>query len=292
MTVDAEFSLLPDNAAEAGLPWRGDPVVRRVCVDLAGGLTVSALAWGDDPAQVVLLHGGGQNAHTFDTLALALDRPVLALDLPGHGHSSWRPDHDYSPAALAEDISAALDVLAPGAQSVVGMSLGGLAALCLAAAHPDQVARLALIDITPGTNAAKAEPILAFMAGPERFASFDEMLDRTVAFNPTRSVSSLRRGVIHNARELPDGSWTWRWDPEGRTRGATGFESLWPAVESVHVPLLLVRGARSSVVSDDDVAELRHRQPGAQMELVADAGHSVQGDQPLALARILDHFLS
>lgn len=292
MTVDPEFSLLPDNAAEAGLPWRGDPVVRRVSVELAAGRTVSALAWGDARAQVVLLHGGGQNAHTFDTLALALDRPALALDLPGHGHSAWRSDHDYSPGALASDISAALDVLAPGAQAVVGMSLGGLAALCLAATHPDQVARLALIDITPGTDAAKAEPVLAFMAGPERFTSFEQMLDRTVAFNPTRSVSSLRRGVIHNARELPDGSWSWRWDPEGRTRGATGFESLWPAVDSLHAPLLLVRGARSSVVSDDDVAELLHRQPGAQVQLVADAGHSIQGDQPIALARILERFLS
>ena len=54
-----------------------------------GGRTVSALVWGDAPAELVLIHGGGQNAHTWDTVALALDRPLVAIDLPGHGHSSW-----------------------------------------------------------------------------------------------------------------------------------------------------------------------------------------------------------
>jgi pimeloyl-ACP methyl ester carboxylesterase len=132
---------------------------------------------------------------------------------------------------------------------------------------------------------------LAFLSGPERFASFEEMLTRTVAFNPSRSLSSLRRGVIHNAREFPDGSWRWRWDPSARGQGRAPLASLWPTVDAVQVPLLLIRGARSSVVSDEDVAELRRRQPGVQVEVVADAGHSVQGDQPLALAALLGRLL-
>ncbi len=290
-----EFSFLADNAAEAGLAWRGQPAVQRVSIEVAEGRSVSALVWGSGPAELVLLHGGGQNAHTFDTFALALDRPLVALDLPGHGHSGWRDDHDYTPEALGSDLAVALRQLAPDARLVAGMSLGGLAALCLAAEQPDLVARLALIDITPGTTSAKAEPILAFLSGPDRFASFQEVLDRTIAFNPTRSVSSLRRGVTHNAREFPNGSWGWRWDPAARWRGAAagvgGFGSLWPLVAAFEAPLLLVRGARSPVVSDQDVAELLRLHPGAEVEVVPDAGHSVQGDQPVALAKVLGRFL-
>ncbi|MDQ1391645.1 MAG: hypothetical protein QOF30_622, partial [Acidimicrobiaceae bacterium] len=217
-SVEDEFSALPDNAAEAGLGWSAWPIVRRESVEVAPGRSVSAVVWGSAPPELVLLHGGGQNAHTWDTVALAIDRPLIALDLPGHGHSGWREDHNYTPAAMATDVAVALRHLAPGGQVVVGMSLGGLAALCLTAGNPDLVARLALVDITPGTDAAKAEPILAFLSGPERFGSFEEILDRTIAFNPTRSVSSLRRGVRHNARELADGSWSWRWDPSARWR--------------------------------------------------------------------------
>lgn len=290
MTSEGEFAWLKDNASEAGLAWSGRPAVRRVRATVEGGRRVSGLAWGTVSPQLVLLHGGGQNAHTFDTVALALDRPLLALDLPGHGHSQWRDDHDYRPLALAADVAAALDQLAPGASAVVGMSLGGLAAVCLAVRRPQRVSRLVLVDITPGTDAAKAEPVLAFLRGPERFASFDEILERTIAFNPTRSESSLRRGVTHNAHELADGTWTWRWDPAAHWRAPGGKASLWDAVGEVRVPLLLVRGGRSSVVSDEDVAELRRRNPAASVEVVPGAGHSIQGDQPVLLAGILDRF--
>ncbi len=296
--TEDEFSLLSENAADAGLAWSGPPSVRRRSVEVADGRSVSAIVWGSAPPELVLLHGGGQNAHTWDTVALALSRPLVAVDLPGHGHSGWRDDHDYTPAALASDVALALPRLAPGATTLVGMSLGGLTALCLAVGHPDLVARLALVDITPGTSATQAEPILAFISGPERFGSFQEVLDRTIAFNPTRSVSSLRRGVIHNARRSADGSWSWRWDPHARWRSHSQspgsaenpFESLWPTVGALGVPLLVIRGARSSVVSDDDVARLLELQPDATIEVVAGAGHSVQGDQPRALAELLERF--
>jgi pimeloyl-ACP methyl ester carboxylesterase len=174
------------------------------------------------------------------------------------------------------------------------MSLGGLVSLSLAVHEPELVRRLVLVDITPGTTAAQAGPIAAFLAGPERFASFQAMLDRTVAFNPTRSLSSLRRGIIHNAREFPGGTWGWRWDPAlaGRDRPTDDFQSLWPLVDRLAVPLLVVRGSQSGVVSDDDIAEVMRRQPGAAIEVVAGAGHSIQGDQPVELARRLAGFLT
>jgi pimeloyl-ACP methyl ester carboxylesterase len=181
---------------------------------------------------------------------------------------------------------------------LVGMSLGGITAVVLAARHPDLVPRLVLIDVTPGVDREKSSDIRAFLAGPESFASFDEILQRTVQFNPTRSESSLRRGVLHNAVQREDGSWTWRHQlgrpPEssGLHIDAVEFGSLWDELGSVTAPTLLVRGGLSPVVDDADVAEFRRRRPDAEVLVVEKAGHSIQGDQPLELARILDSFLN
>src|SRR5215210_5992852 len=214
-----EFGLFHENAEEYGVPWRGPPNVRREFVDVGDGRRLSALRWGDDNPELVLLHGGAQNAHTWDTVALALDRPLVAVDLPGHGHSDWREDRSYWPVENAAAVATAMPQLAPEPRIVVGMSLGGLTAVALAARHPELVPRLVLVDVTPGVDRERASPILAFIAGPERFDTFDEILQRTVEFNPTRTVSSLRRGIVHNARQNDDGSWTWRYDRVRLTEG-------------------------------------------------------------------------
>jgi pimeloyl-ACP methyl ester carboxylesterase len=292
-----ELGLFHENAAEAGLPWRGPPAVERRSVEVAPGQRVSGLAWGHAEPELVLLHGGAQNAHTWDTVALALERPLVALDLPGHGRSDWRDDHDYGPRRNAEAVALALEQLAPRAAAVVGMSLGGLTTLALATLAPELVRRALLVDVTPGANARKAEPIVAFVAGPESFASFDEILARTVAHNPTRSLSSLRRGVLHNAKPREDGSWVWRYDRERRIGtlgrdGDLGLGVFWDDVAKLSGPLLLVRGALSGVVDDADVAELKRRKPDAEVSVVEGAGHSVQGDRPLELARIIARFAS
>ena len=104
-----ELSMSADNAAEAGLAWEGPPAVERRFLEGADGASISALVWGDTPPQLVLLHGGAQNAHTWDTMALALGRPLLAVDLPGHGHSDWRPGRDYAPPVLAAEVARAVE---------------------------------------------------------------------------------------------------------------------------------------------------------------------------------------
>ena len=93
-----EFGLFEDNATEVGLAWNGPPTVERIGVPVDGEREVSALRWGTGSPELVFVHGGAQNAHTWDTVALALDRPLVAIDLPGHGHSSHRDDHVYWPA--------------------------------------------------------------------------------------------------------------------------------------------------------------------------------------------------
>ena len=250
--------------------------------------------WGSDDPELVLLHGGAQNAHTWDTVAMALDRPLVALDLPGHGHSDGGPHGSHAPRPQAAEVAEAVRALAPDARAVVGMSLGGLTALSLSALEPKLVRRLVLVDITPGVTAAKATAITNFVNGPSTFADFDEILARTIEHNPTRSVSSLRRGILHNAVQQEDGSWVWRYArfQADETGGLPEFGDLWGAVSSLVVPVLLVRGmAPGSVVDDADEAELLRRQPDAQVVRVDGAGHSVQGDQPVVLAHLLDDFV-
>jgi pimeloyl-ACP methyl ester carboxylesterase len=296
MTVQPydEFGLFHENAQEHGLPFDQPPDVRRTSVEVGSDRRLSALVWGKDPAQLVLLHGGAQNAHTWDTVALALGRPLVAIDLPGHGHSDAAKAGALSVEDHAADVARVVQAVAPEARAVVGMSLGGLTALALARLAPDLVRRLVLVDITPGVTAAKADSVTSFVAGPSSFASFDEILARTVEFNPTRTVSSLRRGILHNAVQREDGSWVWRYARfrQGDLGVPPDFGDLWSVVSGLTLPLLLVRGmATGSVVDDADEAELLRRKPDAQVVRVEGAGHSVQGDQPIELARIIDAFV-
>ena len=113
-----EFALLPENAAEFGLPWTGPPLVERIEVGVPSG-TISGLRWGAEEPELVLVHGGAQNAHTWDTVALALGRPLVALDLPGHGHSSHRDDHAYWPAENARSLEVAIRTVAPVRRSIL-----------------------------------------------------------------------------------------------------------------------------------------------------------------------------
>jgi pimeloyl-ACP methyl ester carboxylesterase len=101
--------------------------------------------------------------------------------------------------------------------------------------------------------------------------------------------------VLHNARPGADGRWVWRYDRERRigARGPDGDLGLgvfWDDVAKLRGPLLLVRGALSGVVDDGDVAELRRRKPDAEVVIVEGAGHSVQGDRPVELARLIERF--
>ena len=297
-----EFGLFHENIAEFALDV-AIPTVVRCHVKLDEGRSISALAWGEPAAaEVVFVHGGAQNAHTWDTVALALGRPALAVDLPGHGHSSWRPDGAYSPANLADDVAAAMRQDAPDARLVVGMSLGGLTTMMLANRHPDLVRSLVMVDITPGVNQKKAKAIIDFVNGPQSFTSFDDLLARTIEFNPTRSESSLRRGILHNAHPVADGSWQWNYDRTNRLDSGDDQSSgmpeadvisddernpLWDDFASVACPIMLVRGSLSPVVDDADVAEARRLQPDMVVHLVDGAGHSVQGDRPVELAAII-----
>jgi pimeloyl-ACP methyl ester carboxylesterase len=187
--------------------------------------------------------------------------------------------------------------LAPDARMVVGMSLGGLTNIALCTHAPELVRKAVLVDVTPGVDNEKGSAIGQFLAGPESFESFDEILSRTIEYNPTRTESSLRRGVLHNALRHPDGRWVWRHQqvrpPDlDQRRREIDFKDLWPDVSLIAVPVMLLRGmAQGSVIDDADEAEFLRRQPNGRVEHVEGAGHSLQGDQPVETARLLADFL-
>ena len=265
-----EFGLFHENAEEFGIALDAPPTVRRVAVDDRRRLRAQRAARGARTTpELVLLHGGAQNAHTWDTVALALDRPLVAIDLPGHGHSAHRDDHVYWPA-----------------DNAVAIETGGARARARRRARRRHVARrahrararrprarsraqLVLVDVTPGVNREKSSAIAQFIDGPEYFESFDEILERTVAFNPTRTESSLRRGILHNAIEAPDGRWRWRYDLPRRGSGEGDDGQIMPGPRrsvgrgrrACGCRSRFVRGSLSPVVDDDDVAELLRRNP-------------------------------
>jgi pimeloyl-ACP methyl ester carboxylesterase len=295
-----ELAALAENAGELGLPPAALPPVERLFVSDGEGQAMSALVFGRADPEIVFLHGGGQNAHTWDSVVLALGRSAVAVDLPGHGHSFTRPDRNYGPWLNAEAVAAVVAQLVHGPVALVGMSLGGATAIRLAATKPALFSSVVIVDVTPQVNdptrswSTSQRGTVALLAERPTYSSFEEMASAAIALSPRRDPVAVRRGVRHNAVPLPDGTWRWRHDLFGRRDGGSpswqDFTSLWEDVSNIKVPAMLVCGGESVFVAAADAREMQRRLPALRVERVTGAGHSVQSDQPSELARLIESF--
>lgn len=250
---------------------------------------------------VILAHGGGQTRHawtaTADTLAASGWR-AISLDLRGHGDSAWSRTGDYRIEAFAEDLRCVTAQIG-GRPAIVGASLGGLAGLFVEASlAPRTFSSLTLVDITPRMDPAGVAKIMGFMGKHiERgFASLEEAAEAISHYLPYRPPRSVNSGLRKNLRLHSDGRYRWHWDPRFVTsvmeRRAQGGEDTFDlSLDRLALPVHLVRGGMSELVSPEAAAEFVNSVPGATYTDVAGAGHMVVGDKNDAFAAAVIHFL-
>jgi pimeloyl-ACP methyl ester carboxylesterase len=262
------------------------------------GMRFHYLDWEGDGPALLFLHGGGLNAHTWDLVCLAIgdDHRCIALDQRGHGETDWSPTLDYGIDAHAADVQALADELGLERFALVGHSLGGMAAIGYAAQHSDRLAALVLVDVGPKVRLEGANRIAEFVMAPAELDSVDDFVEKARSFNRRRDPRLLRISLLHNLRRLPNGKWTWKYDrrhlsPEGFEALTTELAGLSNALPQIACPTLVVRGASSDAFSDEDAAGAADLLPNGRWVRIDGAGHTIQGDNPKALAETLRQFL-
>jgi pimeloyl-ACP methyl ester carboxylesterase len=288
-----EFALVAEAAAEAGTEGSAPPRVRRSWVNVPAGGHLSGVFWGDRPPELVLLHDTGESARAWDAVALAVGRPSVAIDLPGHGRSDWRRDGRYEPAVLASAVAEAIGSFAPRARLVAGTGLGGLTALALRRRHARLLPGLALVNTLPGVEPARAWN----WSAPERFADRADALAVLAARRPEHSRQALRRELLYELNQDPDGAWVWRHHP-GNLPSAPGqgspqgTEPLWNELARLDVPVALIRGDRPGPLAATDLAAVRQRVPHVRVITIPRAGADIAASRPAALAAAFDQLLT
>ena len=266
---------------------------------VVGKMRLHYLDWGTKGRHPILfLHGGGLNAHTWDLVCLMLrDRyHCIALDQRGHGDSEWEPTADYRFDAQVDDLEGFIEKLKLERPLLVGHSMGGFASMGYAIRHAAKMAGLVLIDIAPELSTGGSLRIRDFITQDRELDSVDDFVERALKFNPMRNRQLLRRSLLHNLRQLPSGKWTWKHDPK---RMPKNFESerderktmIMDNARAITCPTLVMRGARSDVLSDDSARDFAASVPNGRWLRIENAGHTIQGDNPRALLDALDPFL-
>jgi pimeloyl-ACP methyl ester carboxylesterase len=255
---------------------------------------------GGDPAAptIVLMHGGGQTRHSWaSTMRVLIDSGyrVISYDLRGHGDSGWSADGVYSTPLFVADLRIVLRLI-DGPFALIGASMGGVTALA-AVSEGLRPAALVLVDIVLRPERAGVDRIRSFMASnPDGFASLDEAVAAVAAYNPHRAKSAEPRGLMRNLRLGADGRLHWHWDPRLFQRDITkeliAREKIADRLSAAsNVPMLLIRGGHSDVLSDANVADFRRYVPGVEVYDVAGAGHMLVGDSNETFMRGVAEYL-
>jgi pimeloyl-ACP methyl ester carboxylesterase len=281
------------------------PVLFSTCG--ADGIRIVADRFGDPLAPaVVFLHGGGQTRRSWGPSAAAVAErgwQAITVDLRGHGESDWSEDGDYRVTTFAGDVLAVLRHLPPR-PVIVGASLGGFTALLLAGElSPGTVRAVVLVDIVPDMDPSGASRIHHFMNDrmTSGFDSLDEVADTIQEYNPHRPRPTDLDGLRTNLRHR-EGRWYWHWDPkfiDGTSAlppiEVTEVDRMHAAVQAIlrsDVPMLLVRGQMSDLVTEERAAEFIGRFPEIDFVDVSGAGHMVAGDRNDLFAEAIVEFLA
>ena len=250
--------------------------------------------YGDSGPPILLLHGGGQTRHSWKKTAEALAKSgfrALPFDQRGHGESGRSVGQRYTFFDFAADAHAlgrAIDRRFGQSPAVVGASLGGLSAL-IATAIPDAnpFSALVLVDVTPRMDPNGVAAVQGFMREKalEGFSSVDEAATAIAAYLPHRPKPRSLDGLRKNLRKAENGRFYWHWDPAFligpapiETDRAGVEKAALQAASALLIPSLLVRGASSELVRQDQADEFLRIAKGSEFIDVADARHMVAGD--------------
>jgi esterase len=263
-----------------------------------GNLRLHYLDWGNkDGPPLVFLHGGALTAHTWDVVCLALrdQYHCLALDARGHGDSDWADD--YSHERHCEDITGFIEQLGIVRTVMVGQSMGGLNSIVYAGRGGQRLSGLVIVDVGPELNLGGTQRIGDFIRDTPEAESIDAFIEKAMEFNPRRDPVLLRRSLHHNLRQLPNGKWSWKWDPNRMRSGMSkiedhieGMRKLWTQVEKIDCPALVMRGGKSDVFSDANAEKLAANLRKGRWVRIDNAGHTVQGDNPRDMVAGLREF--
>jgi pimeloyl-ACP methyl ester carboxylesterase len=256
---------------------------------MADGVELIGDAWGapDDPP-ALLLHGGGQTRHAWKRTAATLARHgyyAISVDQRGHGDSGWSPDGNYEIDSFAND-ARALATRFARKPVLIGASLGGIASLIAAGEAEEPIAEaLVLVDITPKVELAGVSRIRGFMAAhiKDGFATLEEAADAIAAYLPHRPRPKSLDGLRKNLRRGKDGRYRWHYDP-AFVRGMPSRtddhreERLTAAAQRLDIPVLLVRGGSSELVSEEIARAFVAQMRDARYVDVHGAAHMVAGD--------------
>ena len=287
------------NEPPVAAAWLADERVETI---RSNGLRIVCRVWGSRSAPpLVLLHGLRGFSGTWRGLAAALSSryQLIAPDQRGRGDSDWDPQRNYYTDAYLADLETLVAHFALDRFALLGHSMGGTTSYVYADKHPEKLTALLIEDIAPGssTGGAGAKRIVAEMAAlPSGFSSWDAAREYWRARRPSVSADALEQRVAESLRLSPSGRITWRYDAQGiaRTRlnpDPTRIVDLWPIVERLGVPTLIVHGAQSDFCPAATVAEMCRRNSCLESIEIPQAGHYVHDDNPTAFTTQVTAFL-
>ncbi len=265
------------------------------------GLKLHYLDWGGDEAKhtFLLLHGGAAHAHWWDGVAPPLTPfgRVLALDFRGHGQSQWPEPPVYGPAVYIEDLKKFIEQL--GTRVIVaGHSMGGAVAQWTAAERPDLLKALIIVDAPPGRPPLWRRLVWRWsrkvQGGTRPELDSAESLTRKFRLSPPGtylSPQALSRLALSGAEQMPNGRWTFRFDPETRAWRRMKVPPHQPRLRRITTPTLILRGAESTMVRRWTARSMHRKIAGSVFREIPRAFHHVPLDNPSGTAAAIVEFV-